>query len=209
MRIPSPDGQKFVEVGYEKISLSDGDFFLSVTLEVITKSGMRYGVGARGLTEQEVLWSPDSSSLFIDGSDGGEGPDYVFVYRVGDPDSRSLNVLDAQKDMMRSFPPCKAKDADPNLCASFAEHPEEINVSAIDWTEGSSAIVVMAEMPCSSAFGGIWCQVLGYEIEVSNGRILRRMEAREFARRWQQSMAWKFRVPDPPEYGINPKPTPD
>lgn len=120
---------------------------------------------------------------------------------MGDLDSRPLITLNAQKDMMRSFPPCKAKGADPNLCVSFADHPEEINVSAIDWTEGAAAIVVMAEMPCSSAFGGISCQVLGFEIEVSSGRILRRMEARESARRWQKGIAWKIHVPDPPEYG--------
>lgn len=44
------------------------------------------------------------------------------------------------------------------------------------------------------------CQVLGYEIEVPSGRILRRMQPKEFARRWQHSMAWKFNDPGPPEF---------
>lgn len=208
-RIPAPDKQKFVQVGYEKVVLSDGDFVMSATLDVVTNDGKRYGIGARGLTDQEVVWSSDSNSLLINGSDGGEGPEYVSVYRVGEPDSRPLKVIAAQRDMMQSFPPCKATGADPNLCASFAEHPEEINVSAIDWNEDASAVVVMAEMPCSSAYGGIWCQVKGYEIEVSSGKVLRTMGAREFARRWQHSMAFKFHIPDPPRYGPQAKSTPD
>ncbi len=48
--------------------------------------------------------------------------------------------------------------------------------------------------------GGIDCQVLGYEIEVPSGKILRRMESKEFARRWQHSMAWKFEDPGPAEF---------
>lgn len=201
-RIVSPDGQKFVEINYEKVVLSDAgdDFVLSAGLDVVTKDGKRRGIGARGLVEQEVLWSPDSTSLFINGSDGGEGPDYIFVYRLGEADSHPLNVLPARSDMLQSFPPCKAADADPKDCALLAEQPEWINFSALAWTRGASAVVVMAEMPCSSRFGGIMCQVLGYEIEASSGRILRRMQAKEFARRWQHSMAWKFHVPDPPEY---------
>jgi hypothetical protein len=69
----------------------------------------------------------------------------------------------------------------------------------LDWIGDSSRMVVMTEIPCSSRFGGIMCQVLGYEIEVPSGKILRRMEPKDFARRWQHSMGWKFRIPDPPE----------
>jgi len=182
------------------MALSNGDFIMSVTLDVITSDGKKHGIGARGLTEQEVLWSTDSSSLLINGSDGGEGPEYVFVYRVGEADSRPLDVIAAQRDMVQSFPLCKATDAAPEDCASLAEHPEEINVAAIEWTRGASAVVVMAEMPCSSRFGGVMCQVKGYEIEASSGKILRAMEAKEFAHRWQRSMAFKFHVPEPAEY---------
>jgi len=102
--------------------------------------------------------------------------------------------------MIKSFPPCRAKYADANECAGLAQHPEDVNVAAVDWTRGSSAIVVMAEMPCSSRFGGIMCQVLGYELDASTGRILRRMQPRVFAKEWQPSMAWKFHDPGPPEY---------
>jgi hypothetical protein len=209
LRIASPDGQKFVEVVYRKFDLENGDYIMLAHLLVTTEGRTTVEVGPCGLVEVEVQWSADSSSFFINGSDGGEGPERIAIYRLGDSDSTLLGVIAAQRDMMKSFPPCRAKGADPKLCRQFAEHPEEINVSAIDWTQGSSVVVVMAEMPCSSAFGGIMCQVLGYEVEVSSGKVLRRMEAREFARRWQHSMAFKFHVPDPPEYETTKGSTPD
>jgi hypothetical protein len=200
LRIPSPNGQNFVEISYRKVFIGNHDFVMGVNLRVIDSHGIGRNIYARGFVEQEILWSPDSNSLFINGSDGGEGQDYVTVYRVGEMRAQLLNVLAAQKELMKSFPPCKAKYADPDVCESFAQHPDEINVLAIDWTHNSSAIVVMAEMPCSSIVGGIMCQVHGYEIEASNGKILRRMNARQFKELWQKSMGWTFHVPDPPEY---------
>jgi hypothetical protein len=189
-----------VDVQYRKVSSDDGGWFSFAELEVTRKDGTSTGIAQRGLVEDEVLWSPDSKAFLINGSDGAEGPEYIFVYQLGEPDGRPLDVTAAQKDMLTSFPPRKAKAADPQDCASLAENPEYINVNAVAWTRGSSAIVVMAEIPCSSRFGGIMCQVLGYELEVSTGKILRRMEPKEFAARWQHSMAWKFHETGPAEY---------
>jgi hypothetical protein len=201
VRIPSPDRQSFVEVRYRKVSFDDGGYVLDAFLKIIGKDGRRGEVGPTGLVEAEVLWSPDSTSFLVNGSDGGEGPDRVFVYRLSDPEFYGSDIISAaQKDMVVSFPPCKAKDADPRCCASLTIHPEEINVAAVDWTRGSAAIVVMGEMPCSSRFGGIMCQVQGYEVGIPSGKILRRMNPKEFATRWQHSMAWKFHDPGPPEY---------
>jgi hypothetical protein len=208
LRIASPDGQKFVEVVYRKFDLDNGYTMLAHLL-VTTEGRASVEVGSCGMVETEVQWSADSSSFFINGSDGSEGPQRVCVYHVGDSDSRLLDLIAAQRDMVQTFPPCRAKGADLKACRQIAGDPEDIDVSAIDWTQGSSAIVVMAEMPCSSRFGGLMCQVLGYEVEVSSGKILRRMEAREFARRWQHSMAFKFHVPDPPEYETTKELAPD
>jgi len=58
----------------------------------------------------------------------------------------------------------------------------------------------MAEVPCSSSYGGIMCQVMGYEIEVPTGRILKRIDSKHLKSDWQPSMAFDFHVPDPPEY---------
>jgi hypothetical protein len=56
-----------------------------------------------------------------------------------------------------------------------------IGLAGIDWVNGSSSIIVMAEMNESSIVGGISGQVLGCEVEIPSGKILRRMEAKEFA----------------------------
>lgn len=44
------------------------------------------------------------------------------------------------------------------------------------------------------------CQVAGFELAVTSGRILRRMTAREVKERWQSKAAWDIRIPDPPEF---------
>ena len=58
----------------------------------------------------------------------------------------------------------------------------------------------MGEVPCSGGYRGIMCQVMGYELDVPTGKIVRRMNAREFGEYWRKSIAWRFHVPDPPEY---------
>jgi hypothetical protein len=73
-------------------------------------------------------------------------------------------------------------------------------MSGVDWVADSSAIVVMAEVPCSGGYGGIMCQVQGYEPEIPTGKIRERMAPRECKKLWQKSMAWNFHIPDPPEY---------
>ena len=75
----------------------------------------------------------------------------------------------------------------------------EYNMTGIDWASPST-ILVMAEVPCSTSRGGIMCQVMGYELEVPTGRIRRRVDAKQLKLHWQKSMAWNFRVPEPPLY---------
>ena len=101
--------------------------------------------------------------------------------------------------MVRSFSSCRAPNAT-DECRDIVKHPSDrIGVAAIDWGKDSSSIVVTAETNERTRVGGILGQVLGYEIEIPAGKILHRMEAKEFAERWQPSMAWEFDIPDPPE----------
>jgi hypothetical protein len=60
--------------------------------------------------------------------------------------------------------------------------------------------VVLAQVPCTSSFGGIMCQALGYELEVPSGKILKRMEPSAFKADWQKSMVQRFIVPEKPQY---------
>ncbi len=198
LRIASPDGKSAVEVGYKPLPENpDADF---VSLRVTT-AGRNIGeVEPVSDVEDEVTWSPDSKAFFINGGHA-DGDDLVAVHLLDDPNLGPGDITrEVKRDTFRSFPPCQANPSVDD-CTIFEVEPYEyINVSGIDWIGDSSRIVVMAEVPCSSSMGGIMCQVLGYEIEVPSGKILRRMKAKEFARRWQHSMAWKFSVPDPPTF---------
>jgi len=152
-----------------------------------------------GSVESELTWSPDSKAFFINGNDNGYGDDHLAVHVLDDPHLGPGYITgEVEQDMVRSFPPCQANP--PPIfydCAELAASHDYFGVVGVDWIDGSSKIVVMAQVICSSSMGGIMCQVLGYELEVPSGKISRRMEPKEFARRWQHSMAWKFENPDP------------
>jgi hypothetical protein len=205
LRLPSPDGHSAVSVRYHKEAMRNGDFVLLASLQVTQKDGTSIELDAPGLVEAELLWSPDSSSFLINWSNAGMGDQGVEIYRLGElrkqtgGEAHSV-IAAAQRDMLERFPPCRARDADPKDCVNLANHPEAVDVAAVDWMRGSSAIIVVAEIPCSSRYGGIMCEVLGYELDASTGKILRRMQPREFAGEWQHSMAWRFHLPDPPKY---------
>lgn len=93
----------------------------------------------------------------------------------------------------------RAKGIDMSDCRRIERDPA-FNMSGLAWTGDSTAIVVMAEVPCSSSYGGIMCQVLGYELSAADGRVLRRLAAKELKNRWQDEMAWEMRIPEPPVY---------
>jgi len=149
---------------------------------------------------QELLWSPDSKAFVINGSESAYAGDaflvvHVFADRVVATDVSSA----AQRDMVRSFPPCKARGMDESVCRPLEVAPE-YNMSAIAWRGGSARVVAIAEIPCGSYYGGIMCQVMGYEVDATTGGVLRRMNAEELKRRYQAQMAWDLRIPARPQY---------
>lgn len=201
-KVFSPNRKAYLQISYEPVDKDSNTMSASLT---VYRNGKYLGSGGTaGLVDNEVVWSPDSKAFFVNGNNNGNGDYHVSVYMLTDADVVEVEVKDAVlADMVRSFPPCRAEDAY-QPCKNLESDPDGyIGTAAIDWLPDSSAIVLMAEVTCSSSMGGIMCQVLGYEIEISSGKILRRVEARDFARRWQHSMAWKFHVPDPPEYATN------
>jgi hypothetical protein len=199
LRIPSPDGKSAVHISYE--TTPDYPDVTVAHLRVVTLGRNVGEIQPAGSVDSEVTWSPDSKAFFINGNDNGYGDEHLAVHLLSDPALGPGYVThDVEQDMAHSFPPCAAKDPS-NICAELAVDPKAyIGVVGLDWIRNSSEIVVMAEMPCSSSMGGVMCQVLGYEIQVPSGKIVRRMEAKEFARRWQHSMTWKFNDPGPPKF---------
>jgi hypothetical protein len=61
-------------------------------------------------------------------------------------------------------------------------------------------VFVFAEVPTGGSYGGIAGEVLGYQLSVPDGRILKRLTARQMKTQWRDLMAWHMHIPDPPEY---------
>ena len=156
---------------------------------------------------EEVLWSPDSKAFIVNGGETSYSGYSFLVYQISDEHVVAAEPTElAQRDMIMSFPPCRARGVDDNICKRIEESPQ-FNMSAISWTRGSKGIIVFAEVPCSSSYGGIMCQVMGYELEARNGHILRRIRARELKRHYQPHMAWNMTIPEGPEYRLTRHPT--
>ena len=220
-RIPSPNGKSSVEVRYRKGSASADDLLLHAYLRVTTAgAATRTAPLPEGFQNIDLLWSPDSSAFFISGNNGGAyWGNWVYAYVVNDSKLEPIDIAKkAQHDMLKEFPACKAAhpnggDArgceeasrpvhDVETCFRKEADPRydpEYNMTGVAWVNAST-ILVMAEVPCSSSYGGIMCQVLGYELDVPTGRILKRIDAKQLKKEWQKSMAWNFRIPEPPRY---------
>ncbi len=195
--IPSPNHRSAVTVWYS--STVDAPDIAVASLRVVTDGTEIGTVNPVGSIDSELTWAPDSKAFFVNGNNNGYDDYHVAVHVLSEPGLGPNFITEqVEQDMVRSFPPCKAADA-PEDCAEVASDPDYPS-AGIDWLRDSSTLVVMAEVPCTSQMGGIMCQVHGYEVAVPSGNILRRMQPREFARRWQPSMAWKFNIPGPPEY---------
>src|ERR1035438_1853508 len=199
LRLPSPDAKSVVEISYN--TTPDYPDTEVASLHVTTLGKDVGEVEPVGSVESELTWSPDSKAFFVNGSNNGNTDYHVAVHLLDDPHlGPGYITREVAQDMVRSFPPCRAKNPIHN-CAELEANPEDyIGTAGIDWAGNSSEMVVMAEVTCSSSVGGIMCQVLGYEVEVPSGKILRRMRPKEFTRRWQHSMAWKFNDPRPAEF---------
>ena len=207
-----------MEVRYHKDSGNSADYLLLrahlyvTTPRAVTRElALPDDLDPSGYINLELLWSPDAHAFFLNGSNAGVW-DVMYLYLADNP-TQPRNITDeAQRDMLKDFPPCKA--AFPNAddaggcketsrgqipgCEYGEADPKYIpdyNMVAIDWVNAST-ILVMGEVPCDSLFGGIMCQVMGYELEVPTGRIVKRMKPKELNLEWQKSMAWKFRIPD-------------
>jgi hypothetical protein len=174
---------------------------LPFDLQVITADGRRHEVRLR-FGANELLWAPNSRSFFVNGGESSSAGFFIDVYQFEGSDRvvklRTITKA-AQRNMVESFPPCKASNRDEKECATFARYPE-YNMSGLGWSDDSSIVYVFAEVPCSSLYGGIMCQVLGYELSVPVGRILKRLSAQETKQEWGTLAAWEINIPDPPEY---------
>ncbi len=170
------------------------------SLQVKTDSGRTYEVPLPERA-QELLWAPNSKAFLVNGSQGGYWGFFVTVYDITPNGLRKLVITNAaQRNMVVSFPPCKAAKRDPSACTRISHDPE-YNMSGVGWAQNSRSIFVFAEVPCSSSYGGIMCQVLGYQLGLPDGSVLKRLTAPQIKTEWGYMMGWTMHVPDPPIYG--------
>jgi hypothetical protein len=194
--VPSPDGSVAVRRTFEW----DNKNRLNVPdLELETSHGSwPLLLDGEWMNDLDVFWSPDSKFLALTGSLNGY-TESLRVFAVTESGPGQLNILgQPTSDMLLRFPPCRASHIGSSVCRRQLVDPF-FNFAAIAWSD-SHTLVVMSEVPCGSLWGGIMCQVMGYEVELPSGTIVNSMEAPEFKRRWQNEMPWKFEIPDPPEW---------
>lgn len=192
LHITAPDKTTVVEVLYQQ-----GGAYLRVT---------QAGKPAREIHDvftsphNDLLWAPDSKAFLVDAGEGMTSPSFVQVYLLDDPQLRAVDIThDIDRDMVNSFPPCKALFLDPTSCRRIEKSPE-YNMTGITWTKDSSALVVLAQVPCTSNYGGISCQSMGYEVEVPSGKILQRIPPPEFRKEYQKFLEQKYELPIAPQY---------
>jgi hypothetical protein len=160
--------------------------------------GQLWRVSGDDWVDVDVLWAPGSRFVALSGNTSGMS-NSVRVYQVTESGATAFDVARAPfEDMLRTFSPCKAENADPSFCRTLTS-ADDFNFAAVAWKDPNT-IVLMGEIPCEGTYGGVMCQVMGYEVDVPSGKILQRMTAAEFKHDWQRSMAWKFRVPEPPAW---------
>jgi hypothetical protein len=194
--ISSPNRQYTLQVVCTKHGEDDPTYALRLITPDKRRSESPLDEGAH-----ELLWAPNSSAFFVDGGTNAYAGFFVAVYQIEPSGMRKVIVTNtAQRDMVEQFPPCKAYNRDEETCRRIVNNPE-YNMSGLGWRDDSAAIDVFAEVPCSSSYGGIMCQALGYELSVPGGRILVRFSAQQAKQQWSKNAAWEIRVPDPPQYG--------
>lgn len=152
-------------------------------------------LGSMPPVDLEVLWSPDSSAVSISWNETGiTHKTEAFVVTPHGP--RLLNLAPVMQDFSRDFPPC-VESHDPGPCP-YASNGSDANYLAVAWASPHT-LVLMAEAGESSSYGKNLAQLEGYEIDASDGKILRELTAAAFKSRWQSHMGWRFRIPEPPE----------
>lgn len=189
-RMYSPDHTKYLELSWSRqkgflvpyLSLVTGTQSIVVPYDVLW-------------VEAEALWSPDSKSFSLTGNLNGY-TNSTRLFRTQGQTLQPISIVRLYQDMARAYPPCRASRQFLGDCRQFADGAD-FNYATVAWASPATAII-MGEVPCDSIWGGIMCDVEAYEFDTTTQAISARMSAQQFQQKWQPSLAWKFRVPDPP-----------
>lgn len=166
VEVPAPDRRKTVVV--EGVSI-----FVRVDRRRLPGTENE-GVG----TLAELAWAPDSTAFFITESLGGAVGEWrVAVYVI---ENQSIHVKDVTQDVIKQFKghyECK--------------EPEEPNVGAVKWLNGSTKLLVIAEVPPHSSCPEMG-KLRGYLVEAVSGKITQEFDESELRARWGPYLGQRF-----------------
>jgi hypothetical protein len=189
LSMPSPDGKSAVAITYAPSATNPGTVVVSLDVTTGGKLLRHLWLPLVGTTVNELVWSPDSKAFFINGGDkdhpyGGKALTYYAVFFLDAPELEAQRITDpVEQDMRLNFPPCKAAPALENCAEVGDANPDFAYTVAIGWSGGSSRLVVIAQLPCNGSLSGIGCQMLGYEVDVRTGKIVERLQPKQFLAR--------------------------
>ena len=182
LTIPSPDKRRAVVVRPRSKEAGTDEVLPAL---YVVDDGVRIKPDIVPYFHPELLWSPDSKAVAVSSSNGSVlGEWHMLVYFVDRKAFHPLAISQAVRtDFARRFPACVGETA---TCSTtkLAKDLSWINVAAIRWLGDSSKLLVVAQMPCSLAYGTNQCTFEGYEVEVPTGKILERYGKEAFAKRW-------------------------
>jgi len=142
----------------------------------VTRKGARLaGIEKEGVAKlAELRWSADSAAFFVTQSYGGEvGEWLVWVYRIqGDRVQRTSVTQEVAREFKKHY---------------RCREPEEPNIGAVKWLEGSNKLLLVAEVPPHSSCPEMG-KVKGYVVEVPGGRIVQEFGDRELSLRWGREL---------------------
>ena len=165
-RIPSPDGNKAILIGNN----------LLLTVEA---NGQTLPLESTYLATplSEVLWSPDSSAFAVTQSNGGwVGSWDIQVFLTDDNTVKRASVTETAK-----------KDAMGKYKCLIPEKPaanEEPNTGAVHWLDGSSRLLIVAEVPPHSSCADMG-KLFGYVVSIPSGKIVNRYQEGELRQGWE------------------------
>jgi hypothetical protein len=166
LEIQSPDAKK--------TAIIDG-----IELRVISEGRDLPGANDQGIsTLAELAWSPDSTAFFITESHGGEVGDWhVSVYVISRGTLRRTSpVGNVMKEFKRHY---------------GCEGPEEPNVGAVKWLDGSKKLLVAAEVPPHSSCPDMG-KVGGYVLLVRTGQIVQEFSEKKLRAQWGRYLGRRF-----------------
>jgi len=126
----------------------------------------------------ELLWASNSRAFAITQSDGGiVGGWFVDVYLVSDVDISQMNVTEqVKKNFMMTYKCLIPEEPTAN---------EQPNIAALKWLNGSSKLLLVAEVPPHSSCPEMG-KLMGYVVSIPSGRVLQRYEERELRKTWSR-----------------------